>query len=279
MDQQPLSVSPREVGEIVHGRSLPWGAAHLQRSATTARKGERAVPRIGSPVVTSAAAADALDHRSAAVRRPWSSDGLGAEPRRRSRTTQPIVWPSVRASRRGDSVRRVGRTQRSISGDRELDEMIQSMRDLLVAAVADTLESGSPQPARDRVARIIEIDDEVAAFDPGTPPGQTIALVALSHWLVRPPRGDAARPDPEHVLDWIAQHLGPRYRARARYMIGMLDAGRAHEAASLYADALGDDFLPTLIWIVAALTDLHGDGDPGWLTGDPQPGVDRHDRR
>ncbi len=40
------------------------------------------------------------------------------------------------------------------------------------------------------------------------------------------------------VLDWIAQHLGARYRARARYMIGMLDAGSAGSPATIMKDAL-----------------------------------------
>lgn len=155
--------------------------------------------------------------------------------------------------------RRVSRTE-----NRELDAMIEAMERLLRDAVAETLELGSPAPARDRIARVTEIDDEVASFEPGPPPGQTFALVILTSWLCTPVAGHRA--DADDVLDWIGDNLGTRYRARAKYMIGMLDPDSAPETVRLYGDALAEDFLPTLIWIASALVARYGAGDPASLS-------------
>ena len=147
----------------------------------------------------------------------------------------------------------------------EFGDLLALTQDLLLDAVGATLESDSPDPARDRIERIVEIDDEIAVLDSGPPPGATFTLVVLAGWLSRWGRSGTVRPDPEAVLGWIAHHLGARYRARARYLVGMLEPGQAHEVVHAYAEALGDDFLPTLIWIAAALTALYGEGDPDWL--------------
>jgi hypothetical protein len=142
--------------------------------------------------------------------------------------------------------------------------VLESIEDLLREAVAETIATGSPQPARDGVEALVDVDEELGLADVGPPPAQGTALVVLGSWLLQPAReGVVAEPEP--LLDWIGSHLGARYRARARYMTGMLGPDTGQEAVSLYAGALGDDFLPTLIWIAAALAVVHGDGDPAWL--------------
>lgn len=148
--------------------------------------------------------------------------------------------------------------------DHDVDAMIEEIADLLERTIARTLETGSPEPARSVFARIVEVDEDVTAFSGEMPPGQLFALVTLARWLT------VVRPGPEsavadEVLCWIGEHLGPRYRARARYLVGVLDPATATETVQLYADALADDFQPTLIWIAAALTAIYGDGDPAWL--------------
>jgi hypothetical protein len=155
--------------------------------------------------------------------------------------------------------------RRRLTGDREFDELVEEVQGLLLEAVRETIESGSPEPARSRIAVIVEIDEGVTAFHSGPPPGQTVAFVCLIRWLTRSARDDTFRPEPDEVLGWIGQHVGARYRARAGYLIGTLDPDRAEDVAALYAEALGDDFLPTLLWIAAALTALHGHGDSSWL--------------
>jgi hypothetical protein len=142
--------------------------------------------------------------------------------------------------------------------------VLESIEDLLREAVVETMATGSPQPARERVEELVDIDEELGLADADTPPAQGTALLVLGSWLLQPAReGVVAEPEP--LLDWIGSHLGPRYRARARYMAGMLGPDTGQEALSLYAEALGDDFLPTLIWLAAALAVVHGDGDPRWL--------------
>jgi hypothetical protein len=117
---------------------------------------------------------------------------------------------------------------------------------------------------------LVDIDEDLALADVGPPPAQGTALLVLQSWLLQP-AGEGVATEPEPLLDWIGSHLGARYRARARYMTGMLGPDTGQEAVSLYAGALGDDFLPTLIWIAAALAVVHGGGDPAWLAKVPPP--------
>lgn len=158
------------------------------------------------------------------------------------------------------------RTASATSRDPDLDAMVEMVQQLLLVAIRLTLESGSPEPARKQAALVTRIDDGVAGFDSGPPPAQSVALVVLTRWLTRPGgQESAARPDADEVLDWVEQNLGKRYRARARYMIGVLDVSTAVETVQVYAGALAEDFLPTLIWIASALVALYGDRDPDWL--------------
>ena len=160
------------------------------------------------------------------------------------------------------------RKQRLSALDREVQEVLKDVRELLLDAVEETIRTGSPEPARDRIVVITEIDAEVTSLDED-PIGQTLALVCLLQWLSRSARDENFRPEPDAVLDWIGEHLGKRYQARARYVIGGLEPESLREAVSVYADALGDDLLPALVWIAAALTVLYGDGDPSWLEEEP----------
>lgn len=157
------------------------------------------------------------------------------------------------------------KNQHAIDVPPEFGQLFDLVSADLLAAIHETVGSDSPEPARQRVARMLELDESVE--DGGPPPVQGFALLVLTEWLSRWRAEDGNHPDPDQALDWIAKHLGSRYRARARYLIAMIspDSGRGHEAVQLYADALGDDFLPTLIWIATALTVLHG-----------EPGLDQH---
>jgi hypothetical protein len=141
--------------------------------------------------------------------------------------------------------------------------MAEEVRQYLLDAVTETIRSGSPEPARQHIGVIAQVDLSLPDREP--PPGQTLALFTLIRWVSRPTRDEAFRPDPDALLEWIGEHVGRRYRARARYLIGVLEPGGVQEAVSLYADALGPDFLPALVWIAAGLTAVYGDGDPSWL--------------
>ena len=78
----------------------------------------------------------------------------------------------------------------------------------------------------------------------------------------------ADRPDrTDRALDWIEEHLGRRYRSRARYTIAPLTSIEDARETSHYVDALGNDFLASMVWAAAAVTDLYPDetGGKDWL--------------
>lgn len=144
---------------------------------------------------------------------------------------------------------------------RQIDAVFALVEDDMRAAVAETLRDPSPEPARAVIDAMLDADDEIDAGPGEPPPGETLALLVASRWLTA--ARDRTDVDTPRVLDWIGEHLGSRYRARARYVRGMLD-GNASEAMQ-YADALGDDFLPALLWLAAGTVACHGDGDAAWL--------------
>lgn len=161
-------------------------------------------------------------------------------------------------------------TRNRLPGDAALvDAMLAAVAAVLRVAVAETLAEHSPEPARRGVQAIVSSDDTLppgSLPDPGTPPpGQTMSLLLLGRWVVGAQQPDGSPAEPEAVLGWIGENVGPRFRSRSRYLIGMLDQGQADEAITLYAAPLGSDFLPCLVWITSALTALYHDGDPAWL--------------
>ncbi|MDN5920432.1 MAG: hypothetical protein L0I76_35920 [Pseudonocardia sp.] len=135
--------------------------------------------------------------------------------------------------------------------------------DELEQAVRDTLSSHEPDPARLALRKLTAVDAEFSSEE--APPGWSLAFLVLADWI------DAARVALEaetdrvdRALDWIGAHLGPRYRSRARYTIPPLQTLEGAQETSHYIDALGDDFLASLVWTVAALSALYGDDDAGW---------------
>jgi hypothetical protein len=148
--------------------------------------------------------------------------------------------------------------------DREMAEAVELVGDTIEDAIRETLEQRSPEPARAAIEQLTQVDDEFTlAGEP--PPGWTMGYITLVQWARSAAGALADRPDrAADVLTWIENHIGRRYAARARYTVGMIgDADNSDEIA-LYLDALRDDFLPTLVWIMAAVVDLYGGGDPGW---------------
>ncbi|MFP5023416.1 hypothetical protein [Pseudonocardia phyllosphaerae] len=138
------------------------------------------------------------------------------------------------------------------SDDAELAEAYRLVSDTLAGAVRETLASPGPDPARFAIRRLTAVDEDVPAD--ATPPGWSLAFLVLADWF------DAARTAladaddrGDRALAWIGEHLGPRYAARARYTITpLVDPDNARET-SHYIDALGVDFLASMVWTVAAL--------------------------
>lgn len=147
--------------------------------------------------------------------------------------------------------------------DAELRGAYRIVADELEQAVRDTLTSHEPDPARLALRKLTAIDADFA--DSEAPPGWSLAFLVLADWI------DAARIALEaetdrvdRALDWIGTHLGPRYRSRARYTIPPLQTLEGAQETSHFIDALGDDFLASLVWTIAALSALYGGDDAGW---------------
>jgi hypothetical protein len=136
--------------------------------------------------------------------------------------------------------------------DAELRNAYRMVSDVLAGAVRETLAAPGPDPARFAVRRLTAVDRDVPPD--ATPPGWSLAFLVLADWY------DAARAAlvdhddrAERALAWIGQNLGPRYAARARYTIApLVDPADARET-SHYVDALGVDFLASMVWTVAAV--------------------------
>ncbi|GAA4704801.1 hypothetical protein GCM10023215_50740 [Pseudonocardia yuanmonensis] len=159
------------------------------------------------------------------------------------------------------------------AGEDEL--VLEIIDDRVRRAVADTLASSSPEPAREEVRCLVASDGEVApperdADDPGGSPAQALAFAVLLGWLAN--RGP--RPIPAaartRVPEWVRSTLGEEPAAAVDRVIGILgsDADRA-EAIGPVAEELGDDYLAALVWISAGLVALYGEGSTDYL-----PGVD-----
>jgi hypothetical protein len=154
----------------------------------------------------------------------------------------------------------------ALAGSGEDDLVVEIIDDRVRRAVADTLASSSPEPAREEVRCLVASDGEVAPpdlapGDPGGAPAQALAFAVLIGWLAN--RGP--RPVPAaartRVPEWVRSTLGDEPAAAVGRVIGILgsDEERA-EAIGPVAEELGDDYLAALMWVSAGLVALYGDG-------------------
>jgi len=149
------------------------------------------------------------------------------------------------------------------AADRELVALLELIEDDLLAAVRETLDRHSQEPARELIARILQIDEEEVP-EGETPPGQMLAYLALLEWLTR---GDQDGADPELVLAWVADALGPDAGAAARSLSDMLRLGgqEREDAVREPADALGGDLLAVMLRMAAGVAAVRGGGRAEWL--------------
>lgn len=148
---------------------------------------------------------------------------------------------------------------------RQIELAVEALDAILLQAVQETITDARPDPARETVGELIELDERHGSVDNrGT--GRLVAVLSLAAWLgaVREELADQPQRVDE-VLDWIEESLGRRYRARARYTSGPLMSESAADEIADYMDALGDDFIPSLIWLLAGAVARYGDGDVAWL--------------
>ncbi|MDN5749602.1 MAG: hypothetical protein L0H64_13985 [Pseudonocardia sp.] len=151
---------------------------------------------------------------------------------------------------------------------REMDEVEQvagAVLELLLEAVQATIETRSPEPARECAAEFIDIDAS-AAPDESSGPAQVLATMTLVRRLTVVREGTADRPQRvEEVLAWVAETLGKRYAARARYVSGALESETGAAEVTAARRALQEEFLPALIWLLAGSVALYGAGRLDWL--------------
>ncbi|MEJ3655277.1 hypothetical protein WEH80_20110 [Actinomycetes bacterium KLBMP 9759] len=135
----------------------------------------------------------------------------------------------------------------------------------LIAAVEETVEEGSPEPGRTRVERLLELGLKVESDEEGRTTELMVTLI-LVRWLSVVRERLVDEDDRvERVLGWVDTTLGHRYAARARYTSAVLhDEARAPEIMG-YRKALRDDFLPSLVWLLAGAVATYGEGDVAWL--------------
>ena len=156
---------------------------------------------------------------------------------------------------------------RATQGDDSVERAYGLVSDTLAAAVRHTIELRDPEAARHAVSKLTAIDDEMSVGDE-PPPGWSLAFLVLADWFDVARTELADHPDrTDRALEWIEEHLGRRYRSRARYTIAPLTSVEDARDTSHYIEALGDDFLASMVWAAAAVTDLYPDESCGrdWL--------------
>lgn len=148
--------------------------------------------------------------------------------------------------------------------ERDVRRAAEAVDTVLLDAVARTAAEPDAEPARHVLAELMTYDERPEFGD--SAPTRMMAFVALAGRLADVRSALADRPErAEQVLGWVGEHLGPRCRARARYTSGMLVDDAAANEASEYVDALREDFLPSLVWLLAGAVARFADGDVDWL--------------
>lgn len=155
----------------------------------------------------------------------------------------------------------MGRNQRE---DRVVADAAAELSGALVGAVAETVGQASAEPSRLVLADLLGgpgAEDELSTMT------ELMASLILIRWLsVAREAVDAEPGDPvEATLGWIRDELGPRFAARARYTAGPLRDPKAAGEIVRYKEALGPDFLPSIVWLLAGVVVVYGGGDVGWL--------------
>lgn len=141
----------------------------------------------------------------------------------------------------------------------------EAVSDALRGAVQATITEKTPDPARDTTAAIVETGSRSPTGD-GDNPAAMMTTYVLLHWLTLVRDALLDRPDRvEEILGWVEENLGRRYRLRARYTAAALDEASGIDEIAEYVDALGADFMPSIIWLLAGAVARYGDGDADWI--------------
>lgn len=146
------------------------------------------------------------------------------------------------------------------------EEVAGIVGDLLRKAVAATLTDRVPERAREAVGEFLDIDGSAAPGEGDGGPTELLATLTLVRWHSLAREALADRPDRvEEVLAWIEENIGRRHRARARYTSPIMLSEEGAQEIVVYRSALGEEFLATLIWLLAGTVARYADGDVAWL--------------
>lgn len=144
---------------------------------------------------------------------------------------------------------------------RAADALTTTLRD----TVQVTVDEHTPDAARQTVFAIVETGSRSPTPDGGNPAAMMTTYLLL-HQLTLVREELAGRPERvAEILGWIDEHLGRRPRLRARYTAQALESETGVEEIATYAEGLGPDFMPSILWLLAGAVALYGDGDAGWI--------------
>lgn len=132
-------------------------------------------------------------------------------------------------------------------------------------AVQATIAEQSPEPARQMVLEIAASGGQSKTEDGGNPAAMMTTYLLL-HLLSLVREELAEQPDRvAEILTWVEANLGKRYRLRARYTSVALESAPGVDEIAAYVHALGSEFMPSMIWLLAGAVARYGDGDAEWL--------------
>ncbi|MEU9044430.1 MULTISPECIES: hypothetical protein [unclassified Kitasatospora] len=94
----------------------------------------------------------------------------------------------------------------------------------------------------------------------------SILFGALAGWLSGAREAELTPDDAIVAVDWVRESLGTAHSRKVMHIAGILGHPDASGATvNEAADQLGDDFLPTFIWLTAGVVATAGKGDVHWL--------------
>lgn len=132
-------------------------------------------------------------------------------------------------------------------------------------AIQATVDHRTPEAGRQTVLAIVDVGTRALGED-GANPAVMMTTHVLLHDLSAVRQGLTDQPDRvERVLGWIEENLGKRYALRARYTSAALETAEGLDDIAAYTEALAEDFMPSLVWLLAGAVAVYGDGDAQWL--------------
>lgn len=157
----------------------------------------------------------------------------------------------------------------------EVDELVDLLDAMLRDTVGRTVSEPSAEPAR-HIARLIHSGGDCLA-GPDAEDGAVLSFTfaVLAGWLTGARERDPATAMAADAVAWVRSEIGdgPADSAvRAGALLGPPSPAGADLTVQQLADALGEDFLPALLWLSAGAVARFGGGDPAWL-----PALDRSD--